>query len=139
MISDKRTCVIREATDLSHICTFLAYSSQELDARHPLLRAQSRFSGEIVHVRHQPLKYVLCPWVGTLRVDAVYILRDIIYREVLEDRNLDVWFRFGHCGTCAGKAVYDPRRDEASITVNCGLRKTRRYMKLCDGGLDANL
>jgi hypothetical protein len=78
-------------TNLSNIGTFLAHGSQELNSRHPLLCAQSCLTREVVHVRDQSLEDVLCPWVGALRVDAVYILRDVVYCEVFEDWDLNLW------------------------------------------------
>lgn len=51
---------------LSNIGTDLAYFCQELDACHPLIETQSRFSRKVVQMRHQSLHDVFEPGVCTL-------------------------------------------------------------------------
>jgi hypothetical protein len=71
-------------------------------------------------MRDQSLENILYPWIGALRVDTVYILSDVVYREIFEDWDLDLWFGFGHCGPYA-KVVFLLKRGhgEASTTVHC--------------------
>lgn len=77
-------------TYLSHITADLADCSQELDRGHPFVCAEARFARKVVHVCHEALEQVFHARVWTSRVDHVHILGDVVYRQILKRRDIDL-------------------------------------------------
>lgn len=75
---------------LSNVRTNLTRPREELNARHPFLRAQSCFARKVVQVRHESLQNVLEPWVRVQRVDPDHVLGDVVDRQVHQRRDLDL-------------------------------------------------
>jgi hypothetical protein len=69
-------------TYLSHITANLPDLRQELDHSHPLLGAESRLSDKIMQMRDGTVEQEFRPPVGTLRVDDVYVLGDVVDGEI---------------------------------------------------------
>ena len=65
-------------THLSHVCAGLSDGGEELDPGHPFVEAEAGFAGEVVQVGHEAVHDVLEAGVGTLRVDAIDILGDVV-------------------------------------------------------------
>lgn len=70
---------------LPYVCTYLPDLSEELDACHPFVKAQACLAREVVEVGDQPFHNVLQPWVAALRIDADYILSNVVDCQVLQD------------------------------------------------------
>lgn len=78
---------------MSNIRTNLPNPYQEVQRRHPLIRAQSRLACKIVKMRDQPLHHVGESRIWGLRVDDNGILGDIINIQVLHGRRRDLFGR----------------------------------------------
>lgn len=76
---------------LAHIRAYLPDLREELNAEHPFIETESRFSREIVQVGDEALHDVFQARVGALRVYAVHVLGDVFDGEVLEDRDGGLW------------------------------------------------
>lgn len=84
------THVCLRAIDLSNVRTYLPNLGQKLDARHPLLMAEPRLSRKVVDVLDQSLKDVLQPGIGTLAIDQLDIVGNVVDRQVFELWNVNL-------------------------------------------------
>ena len=69
---------------LSHVRTCLPNLSKEPNPGYPFVKAQPCLTCEVVKVRDKTLHDILQPLVAALRVDADYILSDIIDSKILQ-------------------------------------------------------
>lgn len=80
---------------LSDICALFPYRGQEINAREPLRRTQSRLARKVVQVRYQSLEYVLQARIWRLRVYALHIFCYVVDRQVFQDGHVDFWWHDG--------------------------------------------
>lgn len=73
---------------LAELVTFLPSRGEEINRRHPLLRAQPCLSRKVVQVSDQTLSKVLGPGVFAVGVDLDDILGDVICGQVLHIRRI---------------------------------------------------
>jgi hypothetical protein len=81
---------------MANITTNLANLHQEVQRRHPFSRAQSGLSRKIMQMRNKTLQDVGETPIGSLAVDEDCVFSDVIYRHVLDRRDLD----FGRVHDC---------------------------------------
>ena len=71
---------------LPHISARLAGRGQELNARHPLLGAQTGFTGEVMEMGHQPFEHISEPQIWIIGIDKDDVFGYVFDGQILERR-----------------------------------------------------
>ena len=120
---------------LPHVCTDLPNLRKELDACHPLVKAQAGLARKVMEVRDKAFHDVLQPRIAALRVDADHILSDVVDGQVLQHRHRLASSGYRHSILLLAHADADAAAMAGVLPTSAGARRqTMRLTRCCSCG-----